>query len=138
MDKTILKKMKFKEGMTTLILYASPEYPNFEDFSSAEDTEDDNYNFVHLFVTSKAEFCQRFPESIDAVSKDGLLWISYPKSDKKQKYDINRDSLWSLVLPLGWHPVAQVSLDENWSAIRLKQNEPGVEYKMPGNTKKKE
>jgi len=132
MDDTIFKKMKAKVGMTAAVVYAPEEYHYWEGFSDYKEGKDD---FVHLFVTSKAEFSERFGDAADSVKDDGLLWVSYPKSNKKQKYDINRDSLWELVLPVGWHPVAQVSLDEKWSAVRMKRNEPGMVYDRPGNVK---
>ena len=134
MDNSIFKKMKAKPGMTAGIMYPPSEYPYYNGFCDIKEGKDD---FIHLFVTSKEEFTQRFPDAAESVADNGLLWISYPKSDKKQKYDINRDSLWSLVLPLGWHPVAQVSLNDDWSAVRLKPNEPGVVYEKPGNVKSK-
>lgn len=128
MDDTIFKKLKAKPGMTASLFYVPPEYPDYDGFSDVKDGKDD---FVHLFVSSKTELSDRFADASDAVRDGGLLWLSYPKSTGKQKYDLNRDSLWDLVLPHGWHPVAQVSLDEKWSAIRLKCNEPGVIYERP-------
>jgi hypothetical protein len=97
--------------------------------------EGDKTDFVHLFVSSQGEFTERFANAAAHVVDGGLFWVSYPKGNKSQTYDINRDSLWHLVLPLGWHPVAQVSLDDTWSAVRLKRNEPGVEYVHPKNVK---
>jgi len=132
MDDTIFKKLKVKPGITAALLFAPPEYPDCDGFSDEKDGKDD---FVHLFVSSKAEFNDRFTDATNAVRDGGLLWLSYPKSTGKQKYDLNRDSLWNLVLPLGWHPVAQASLDEKWSAIRLKCNEPGKTYERPKNIK---
>jgi hypothetical protein len=130
MDSGIFKKMRAKQGMTAALLYAPQDYPyNYEGFSDVKEGKDD---FVHLFVTSKTELTERFTEAAEAVADNGLLWVSYPKSTKTQKYDINRDSLWDLVIPFGWHPVAQVSLDDSWSAVRLKKNEPSVEYSRPG------
>jgi len=133
MDNTIFKKLKAKPDMIATILYAPPEYPIYDEFS---DIKGDKADFVHLFVSSQAEFAERFAETSEAVADNGLLWISYPKSDRKNKYDINRDSLWGLVIPLGWHPVAQISLSDKWSAVRLKRNEDGVVYERPGNVKK--
>jgi len=133
MDSAIFKKLKVKPNMTATLLYTPQEYPSCGDFS---DVKSDNADFVHLFVTSQAEFAERCAEAIKSVVEDGLLWVSYPKSDRKNKYDINRDSLWGLVIPLGWHPVAQVSLDEQWSAVRLKKNEAGKIYERPNNVKK--
>jgi len=133
MDDTIFKKLKAKPGMTATLLYAPPEYPAYEDFDSAKVGKSD---FVHLFVTTRAELEERFGEAVDDVADGGLLWISYPKAKGKQKYDINRDSLWDVTLSKGWHPVAQVSLSDDWSAVRLKRNEAGVAYERPNNVKK--
>lgn len=129
MDDTIFKKLKVKPGMTAALFYTPPEYPNYDGFSDIKIGKDD---FVHLFVTSRAEFNERFMDAAESVADDGLFWLSYPKSSGKQKYDINRDSLWDLVILNGWHPVAQASLDGTWSAIRLKPNEPGIVYARPG------
>ena len=119
--------------MTAMLLYTPPNYPTYGGFKPAQDGKGD---FVHLFVTSKAEFAERFAAAANSVQDGGVFWLSYPKSTPKQQYDINRDSLWDLVLPRGWHPVAQISLDETWSAIRLKPNEVGVVYERPNNVKK--
>lgn len=132
MDTAIFNKLKVKPGMTATVLYAPPEYPDFEGFSDVKDEKDD---FVHLFIASKAEFVERFADAADAVAENGLFWISYPKAVGKQKVDINRDSLWDLLLPRGWHPVAQVSLSDTWSAMRLKRNEPDMAYERPNNMK---
>lgn len=128
MDATIFKKLKTKPGMSAISLNTPPDYPRDSGLQWIDNGESD---FVHVFVNSKAAFDQWFLPATQHAKKDGLFWLSYPKSTGKQKYDINRDSLWDLVLPQGWHPVAQVSLDETWSAIRLRRNEPGQEYSRP-------
>jgi len=133
MDNTIFKKLGLKSEMNATILYAPLEYPDYKDFRGANYEKSD---FVHLFVSSRAEFKERFALAASAVVDGGLLWISYPKSSKKQEYDINRDSLWGLVLSHGWHPVSQASLGDQWSAVRLKRNEPGASYERPSNVKK--
>ena len=129
MDDAILKKLKFRAGMTALVLHAPQDYPALEAPGDAA------ADFVHLFVTSRDEFAERFATAADAVKENGLLWVSYPKARGKQKYDINRDSLWHLALDAGWHPVAQAALDDNWSAVRMKRNEAGKVYEKPGNIK---
>jgi len=132
MDSSIFKKMKAKAGMAANIICPPPDYPTLDGFNNVNDGK---YEFVHLFVTSKQEFAERFDSAAELVADNSLLWVSYPKSTRKQAYDINRDSLWHLVLPLGWHPVAQVSLNDKWSAVRLKRNEPSVMYEHPKNVK---
>ena len=68
MDSTIFKKLRAKPGMTASLLYAPPYYPDYEDFSSDKSEKDD---FVHLFVTSKAELSERFAEAAESVKQAG-------------------------------------------------------------------
>lgn len=118
MDNSMFKKMKIKDNFKGVVLYAPAAYPKDEQ-ANLFDHQDDQVDFVHLFVTSKAEFTNRIQEALGRLKPKGLLWISYPKSKKKGEYDINRDSLWSLSLEYGIKPVFQISLDELWSALRF-------------------
>ena len=132
MDTAIVAKMRVKPGMTARVFNAPEGYPQNPDLDFGK-TE--NAAFVHLFAESRAQFEASFGEAAGTAAPDALLWVSYPKGSGKQKYDINRDSLWDLVIPRGWHPVSPVSLDGKWSAVRLKPNEPGKEYVRPNNVK---
>ncbi|MDR0767173.1 MAG: hypothetical protein LBE57_01805 [Methanosarcinales archaeon] len=133
MDVSIFKKMKIKSALTAKALFAPTNYPSTDELNWSASGQAD---FVHLFVESREQFTQRFPQAIKACKEDGLLWISYPKSKGKKTYDINRDSLWGLLLAANYHPVSQISLDDDWSAVRAKRNEAGVIYQQPSNVKK--
>ena len=133
MDNSIFKKMKLKPNFSIRLLFAPQNYPASDEFAWVDAGQAD---FVHLFVESREQFAERFSQAVEASKENGLIWISYPKSKGKVKYDINRDSLWGLLLAEGYHPVMQVSLGEDWSAVRAKKNEPGVVYERPGNVKK--
>jgi len=132
MDATIFKKMKAKPPCTSMAFYTPSGYPKTEEYHWIDSGQAD---FVHVFVESRAQFTERFPQAAAACREDSLLWVSYPKSNGKKTYDINRDSLWSLLLPTGFHPLSQVALDEEWSALRVKRNEPGALYEPPANVK---
>jgi len=133
MDTAIFKKMNVRPNYTATVLHAPPDYPRTSELKWVDEGQAD---LVHLFVESREQFGERFPKAVEACKKDGVLWISYPKSSGKRTYDINRDSLWGLLLAKGFHPVSQIALDEEWSAVRVKRNEAGVEYKQPANVKK--
>jgi hypothetical protein len=133
MDVTIFKKMMAKPQYKAAVLYLPVDYPRTPEMGWDNDGQAD---FVHLFVESREQFAERFPQAEKACKDQGVLWISYPKSEGKKRYDINRDSLWGLLLSVGFHPVTQVSLDEGWSAVRAKKNEGGVIYDPPNNVKK--
>ena len=133
MDLAIFKKLKAKSGFAAAAFFAPMDYPKDPEMSWDKDCQAD---FVHLFVESQEQFKERFAQAVKAHKSGGLFWISYPKSKGKQKFDINRDSLWGLLLQHGFHPVAQVSLNDDWSAVRVKINEKGKAYERPGNVKR--
>ena len=132
MDTQIFKKMKIKPDYEAMVLYAPPGYPEPDGHVRIDSGRAD---FVHLFVESREQFEQRFAQAATSCKESGVLWISYPKSKGRKVTGINRDSLWGLLLDEGYHPVAQVALDEEWSAVRVKRNEQGVTYTKPGNVK---
>lgn len=132
MDNAIFAKMKVRPGQCVLIINPPEDYPLGDNLNWIEEGQAD---FVHLFVHSQKEFEALFPKALSAFKEGGFFWLSYPKGKGKRKPDINRDSLWDLVLPNSFHPVSQVALDETWSAIRLKKNDPEQVYVRPNNMK---
>lgn len=122
MDSTVFKKMKLKPGTSGIYLYAPREYiemannQEFIDFSANK-----TYDFVHLFVESRQEYSERIGKAIELLSETGMLWISYPKSSGKNKYDINRDVLFTLLPEQGFTACASAALDDKWSAMRFKR-----------------
>ena len=58
------------------------------------------------------------------LTKPSALWVAYPKGNRS---DINRDSLWPIVAEFGLRPNSQVAIDDTWSALRFRANEPGEE-----------
>jgi hypothetical protein len=62
---------------------------------------------------------QQFAERMPA---DELMWLAYPKgSSKRYKCDFNRDTGWDYLGTLGFEPVRQVAIDEDWSALRFRR-----------------
>jgi hypothetical protein len=56
------------------------------------------------------------------LATSARLWVAYPKGNRT---DINRDSLWPILAEHGMRPVAQVSIDEVWSAMRFRPLKEG-------------
>lgn len=122
MESTVFKKMRLKPGTSGIYLYAPEDYvsmtekQDFIDFSKRE-----NYEFVHLFITSKKDYDERIHDALLKLSDKGTLWISYPKSDRKNRYDINRDILFGITQEQGIIACSNVALDDRWSALRFKK-----------------
>lgn len=120
----LAEKLRMQPGQQVLILNAPPGYiqglgPLPEGIELA-DAPHGQYDFVHLFVASRAELERLGPVALQSVKYDGLLWISYPKQSAKAKTDLNRDMGWDLVTGAGLRPVTQVAIDETWSALRFR------------------
>jgi hypothetical protein len=49
-----------------------------------------------------------------------MLWVTYHKGTSKVKTDINRDTINAYASTLGMQGVAIISIDDDWSALRLK------------------
>jgi hypothetical protein len=49
-----------------------------------------------------------------------LLWLAYPKGTGSIATDISRDHGWEAMRALGYHGVAIVAVDDDWSAVRLR------------------
>lgn len=74
---------------------------------------------VVAFARMRADLTGTARPAVDAARQDRLTWIAYPKAGQLGT-DINRDSLASAVAEFGVRPVRQVSLDDIWSALRLR------------------
>jgi hypothetical protein len=64
----------------------------------------------------------------DAASLRAILgepqafWVAYPKDNRS---DVNRDSLWPILAEHGMRPIAQIAVDDVWSALRFRALEEG-------------
>ena len=55
--------------------------------------------------------------------QDGRLWFAYPKRSGPVRTDITRDRGWEALVEAGFLGVAQVAIDETWSALRFRRRE---------------
>jgi hypothetical protein len=75
---------------------------------------------IQVFVANRAELEEQLPKLLDLMAPKGMLWVTYHKGTSKMKTDIHRDSINAYAHTLGLEGVAMISIDENWSALRLK------------------
>lgn len=126
----LFKKLNFKEQPEILILNAPASFEEeVKDMSLFARIHEEvgtiqKIEFCMIFVKQKEEINQ----SIKAVSPifegDVILWYCYPKkSSKKYSCDFNRDNGWDALGELNFEGVRQVSIDEDWSALRFRKIE---------------
>ena len=78
-------------------------------------------DLVLLFVHSLSELETLLPDAKARLAEKGALWVAYIKGTSKQKSDVNRDIIASFAQTMGLDSVAIISIDVDWSALRLKR-----------------
>lgn len=81
-------------------------------------------DFVIGFGTKQKDVDAFATQSAALASADAVIWFAYPKgTSKKYKCEFNRDTGWAKFGELGYEPVRQVAIDDDWSALRFRRVE---------------
>jgi hypothetical protein len=75
---------------------------------------------IQVFVTNRAELIEQLPRLKQLLAPKGIIWVTYHKGTSKVKTDINRDTINTYAHTIRLEGVAMISIDEDWSALRLK------------------
>jgi hypothetical protein len=80
---------------------------------------DPGYDVIHGFTTSRAELEAAARPLMDSITRDGSIWISWPKQAAKVPTDITEDVIREVVLPIGLVDVKVCAVDATWSGLKL-------------------
>lgn len=118
------KKLGLKPHQRALLLYAPDGFASrlapLPEGTTVETSAKGTYVHVELFVTTERELAERAAAAIACTAEGGMLWIAYPKKSAKTGSDLSREVCWQVMTPLDWSPVAQIALDDTWSALRFR------------------
>jgi hypothetical protein len=78
-----------------------------------------DYDVIHGFTASRAVLEGAARPLKDAITRDGTIWISWPKKASKVPTDITEDVIREVVLPIGLVDVKVAAVDEIWSGLKL-------------------
>jgi hypothetical protein len=76
---------------------------------------------VVMFALNQKELDQYLPLAKERLGDKGSLWIAYLKQTASKATDINRDTINEHTKEHGITAVAIISVDGDWSALRLKR-----------------
>ena len=78
--------------------------------------------FAIAFVKTKAAVAAAAAALGAAAQGDAVVWMAYPKgTSRKYTCEFNRDTGWQPLGDLGYEPVRQVAIDDDWSALRFRK-----------------
>lgn len=121
MAKSVAAKARVKPGTTVAVLNAVPAV--VESLGLPEDVTfvtPGKAQLVFLFVGSREELDSRMPRAVAALAAGSALWVFFRKGSKAAKLSMNRNDVWQVAEGLGMRPLGLVSVDETWSAFRLR------------------
>jgi hypothetical protein len=75
---------------------------------------------ILVFVENRAALERELPGLVPWVAPGGSLWVGYRKRASGEAGAVDRDSIAAYAATLGLKAVAVASLDDTWSAERLK------------------
>ena len=79
-------------------------------------------DFALVFVTERKQIENRIETVYPKLVGDAILWFAYPKkSSKKYTTEITRDFGWGVLGDYNLEPVTQISIDEDWTALRFRK-----------------
>lgn len=84
---------------------------------------DRKFTLVLCFARTLAEV-EWGAQLVGNAVEDALVWFAYPKSSSKNyRCEFNRDTGWAALGAMGFEPVRQVAIDDDWSALRFRKVE---------------
>lgn len=121
-EKTIADKMYLKNAKSLAILNGAAHPRAVEQLPQALLVEGETpVDVVMMFALNQAQLEQLLPQALARLGEKGSLWIAYLKQTASKATDINRDSINAYAKENGVTGVAIISIDNDWSALRLKR-----------------
>jgi hypothetical protein len=119
----LLKKLGIKAAMKLAFLHEPEDYlillGALPDGVQILDIITGDLDFIHAFYKERAEFEAEYSILKNALRKDGMLWISWPKKASKLETDITEDVIREFALANGLVDVKVAAIDAVWSGLKL-------------------
>ena len=121
--KSLVAKLGIKEGQRIRIINAPSKYDlalgrlpkNVVEAGS----NDSDLDFIQLFTSSEEELRREFPKLMRSLKREGVLWISYPRTSSEIDSDLTGVTVRDVGNSYGMTEVKISSLDEDWAGIKF-------------------
>jgi hypothetical protein len=76
-------------------------------------------DFIQFFTTRYTDLQANFPALKTSLTRQGMLWVSWPKGRIKIAGDLNENQVRSVGLANGLVDVKVIAVDETWSGLKF-------------------
>ena len=118
----LVKKLGIKPGFKILPVHQPDYYFNLLE-GLPEDVENIDYgsnqlaDFIHLFVKEQKILLYELPKLKKKLTKNGMLWISWPKKSSKVPTEVDETLVRNSGLNAGLVDIKICAVDEIWSGL---------------------
>ena len=123
-EKSVAQKLGLKDGLTVLVLHSpkpiSKLLGSLPKGALVAESGVGAFPIILAFAKNRAAMEEAAQKCKPLLVPGGALWIAYAKGTSPKASDINRDSIRTYVETVGLTTVAAISIDDDWSALRLK------------------
>jgi hypothetical protein len=120
-EKSVAEKAHVKPGTTIAVL--NPVAGVVESLGLPDDVTfvgSGEAQLVFLFVSTCAELEAQMPPAVSGLAPGAAIWVFYRKGSKAAGLDMSRNSVWTVAERMDLRPLGLVSVDDTWSAFRLR------------------
>jgi hypothetical protein len=123
-DKSVAEKLQFKPGRKILLVNPPSEIDSLlgtlPDGVILLKEAQPPVEIIAVFIRDRQELEAQLRHLRALLDPKGMIWVIYYKGTARVKTDIHRDSINAYAQTLGLTGVAMISVDQDWSALRLK------------------
>ena len=123
-EKTVAEKLLIKPGKKVLFVNAPQDLAELLGSLPAGvimlNEASEPADIILAFIKNRQELEEQLANLKAALDPKGALWITYYKGTARIKTNIHRDSINAYAKTLGLTGVMMISVDQDWSALRLK------------------
>ena len=121
-DKTIADKMYLKTAKSLALFNATANPGVIAQLPQELVVEGDlEADVVLLFALNQTDLDKWWDQALARLGEKGSLWIAYLKQSAPKATDLNKEVIYDYAKARGVTGVALISMDADWSAVRLKR-----------------
>jgi len=120
----LYKKLGIKSDSEIVVLNCPQDYLDFfYDFPHSviinEEITKNQIKFIHLFAQTRLELNNLFRTAKPALTRNGQLWISWPKKSSLLDTELNKFDILNHGLTNGLVDTKVVSINSDWSGLKF-------------------
>ena len=120
-DKTITDKLYLKTAKSLAVFNGEVHPGVIAQLPPDMLTEQDEADVVLLFALNLVDLDKWWAQALARLGEKGSLWIAFLKQSAPKATDLNKDVIYDYAKERGVTGVALISVDADWSAVRLKR-----------------